>query len=381
MKMNTFRNVIALFITFFLSPFSFGQCEDFDLSATVNDLLCYGDTDGSFELDVVGSTGDITYTISPEIYSISDEGVASDLPGGTYHYTVEDEAGCFLEGDITISEPSSMYFSELGFDPAFCRTANDDTGNGVVYAAASGGTPNFHYLWTNLETGETNTNSTWGGLNPGTYRIECVDENGCLLSGELQLDSLNPIANFDIISDDIWEIPYGYAGMAPVEIYCRNRSENLINHYDPDSDTAKFYWQMHNYAEWIETDFFYEPSITYEFENLWGIKLVMESKNGCLDTAHQFIAVFGPVTVEEESHQKMVNLIPNHANNQLKILSVGFNQGVQVRLYSITGALLLEEEVFDQEKILDFQLSFGTYLYEFIDLENQAKIGSGKFVY
>jgi len=43
------------------------------------------------------------------------------------------------------------------------------SGNGVVFAAATGGVPDYTYLWTNLETGDTEDNTTWGGLNPGNY--------------------------------------------------------------------------------------------------------------------------------------------------------------------------------------------------------------------
>ena len=35
-----------------------------------------------------------------------------------------------------------------------------------VYASASGGTPDYDYIWEDLTTGATTTNTTWGGRNP-----------------------------------------------------------------------------------------------------------------------------------------------------------------------------------------------------------------------
>lgn len=211
--------------------------------------------------------------------------------------------------------------------------------------------------------------------------MTATDDNGCELIGVNSLDSINPQANFDIISDDVWDIPYGYAGNAPVNIVCKNTSEGVYNIYDP-SGSELYHWHMHNYADWVTTDDYnFEPTITYNFENLWGIKLVAKNGNGCLDTAHQFIAVFGPVSLEEPEEVHTVSIVPNDLNGNIKIQKSGFSNGVLVRLYNNSGVLLFEKTVRDNEESFPFNMTKGIYFYEFINSESSERIGSGKFVY
>ena len=90
--------------------------------------------------------------------------------------------------DFEVNEPDSMQFSEFGFEHAYCRLHEYQSGNGVVFGAASGGTPDYNYIWTNLDNGETNISTTWGGLNPGNFELTMTDENGCVLKQSLFLD-------------------------------------------------------------------------------------------------------------------------------------------------------------------------------------------------
>lgn len=376
-----FRVLVALLVLLSFSTTVAAQCEDFEGSITVNDPLCNGDSTGAITVVTEGGTGGNTYSILPDSFSIGVDGIASDLPSGEYTISVTDEVGCELEFDLTIYEPDSMYFSELGFNHAYCRAVGDYESHGVVYGGASGGTPDYNYEWTFLETGETTVSTTWGARNPGEYQMKVTDSNGCLLIGNLTLDSLNPQANFDIISGDVWEIPYGYAGNAPVSVVCENTSMYGQNPMDPFTDTAQYRWHMHNYADWITTGYDFEPSITYEFENLWGIKLAMKSGNGCLDTAHQFIAVFGPLSINDSDEIAAVSIIPNESNGSINIRKKGFDKGVQVRLYDTSGKLLLDKIITDETEIVPFNMVKGVYLYEFTNIESSERIGSGKFVY
>jgi hypothetical protein len=124
------------------------------------------------------------------------------------------------------SQPN-LTLVEFGMEPASCRLYYYQNGNGVVYAAATGGTPDYTYLWTNLSTGVTSDNSTWGGLNPADYMITVTDDNGCILTQTITLDSLNPIADFDMSSLGFtieWE------GDAPLEVKLHKSIAKLLKH-------------------------------------------------------------------------------------------------------------------------------------------------------
>jgi gliding motility-associated-like protein len=210
--------------------------------------------------------------------------------------TINDENGCSKVFDLEIIEPSPLSFSEYGYNPAYCRLFDYQSGNGVVYGAAIGGTPDYDYLWTNLDNGETSINSTWGGLNPGNYELLVIDANGCVLEQSLVLDSLNPIAAFTINSD---QLNSDYQGTAPVEVSFINESENFADSTYPDVDTV-FFWNLdHPTADWqITTDYFESIDTTYLARgNTYTVDvcLVAINKNGCTDTTCKLITIYEPI--------------------------------------------------------------------------------------
>ena len=276
-----------------------------DALIATQDALCYGDENGlAWVTEVInyeGSFDAISYYWAPNPAGI--EGLGADstwaLGDGTYVLTINDENGCSATIDFTINQPDSLFLVEFGSEPASCRLYGYQNGNGVVYGAAAGGTPDYDYSWINLETGAEINNTTWGGLNPGNYEFHVVDNNGCSLMASIFLDSLNPIAAFTIISD---QLNADYKGTANVEAFFENNSLNFSNDGDPFADTT-FFWNLntpegnwiitHDYFEIVDT--VYGPrSQSYEVE----VCLVAMNKNGCTDTACKIITIFSPYEFE-----------------------------------------------------------------------------------
>lgn len=268
----------------------------------INHPLCFGDETGNVKVvDVYNFTGDfneISYIWTPNPAGVG--GVLADssynMGAGEYTLTINDENGCSKGFDFTITEPDSMYFSEFGYFPAYCRLHEYQSGNGVVFGAATGGTPDYSYLWTHVETEATSTNSTWGGRNPGNYVLLITDANGCTLNQSVLVDSLNPIAEFSVLSDQLND---DLKGTAPVIVNFENLSENYANPNNPLADTTFFWnfntpndnWQIsHNYFEIFDTT--YESrGYSYDAE----VCLVAMNKNGCVDTTCKVIHIFEPI--------------------------------------------------------------------------------------
>ncbi|WP_157454305.1 PKD domain-containing protein, partial [Crocinitomix catalasitica] len=225
---------------------------EMDINLTTVDPLCYGDKTGYAIVDeVFNATGDlglINFNWSPAGLSGIAEDSAGGLGAGEHIVNVIDANGCSNSFSFIIDQPDSLRFVEFEFEPAYCRLYNYQKGNGVVKAAMAGGIPDYDYLWTNLSTGETSTNSTWGGLNPGQYEMVATDENGCTLTQILTVDSLNPRANFEITSP---QFTSNYKGTANVETHYTNTSQHFANPNNPLSDTT-FFWNF-NYlpGDWI----------------------------------------------------------------------------------------------------------------------------------
>jgi gliding motility-associated-like protein len=191
--------------------------------------------------------------------------------------------------DFTLNEPPVLEFSQFGSDPAYCRVFGYQVGNGVVYAAATGGTPGYVYEWTNLQTLQTTNNTTWGGLNPGAYQMVVTDNKGCQLVETIQLDSVSPIAAFTVISA---ELDANLEGTATVFASFTNQSQYFANPNNPQADTT-FFWNL-NYDNtgWeITHDLNYIPDTNYTGEVIYQVCLVAINKNGCTDTACKLITV------------------------------------------------------------------------------------------
>ena len=264
-------------------------------SITTVDPLCYGDSTGYAIIDSVynaqGDLSNISYFWAPNTFG--DEGVGVDsaysLSAGDYTLTINDDFGCSHVLDFTISQPPELFFTEFGYDPAYCRLLDYQKGNGVVFAAAGGGVPDYNYEWMNMETLEVEDNTTWGGLNPGLYRIRITDDNGCLLTDFVEMDSVNPIAAFTVNSD---QLNSDLVGTELVVASFTNQSEYFANPNNPDSDTT-FFWNLNNPSgEWFVSDNYLEsPDTTYTGEDIYEVCLVARNKNGCTDTTCKELTV------------------------------------------------------------------------------------------
>lgn len=277
------------------------QPDELAIDLTRFDVLCAGDQTAWARVDsVYNSTGDynnISYIWNPNPAGVGGVGADSSysMSAGDYTLTLTDDNGCSNVFNFAIIEPDPLVFSEFGFDPAYCRLYGYQNGNGVAFGAATGGTPDYDYLWTNLDNGATSINSTWGGLNPGNYQLIVMDANGCVLSQSLVLDSLNPIAAFNVLSD---QLNSDYQGLAPVEVEFVNASINFANPNDPLADTT-FFWNLDSpTAVWQISEDWYETFDTTYLSRgqtyTVDVCLVAINKNGCTDTACKIITIFEP---------------------------------------------------------------------------------------
>lgn len=282
----------------------FNEPEEIDIDLTVTNPACYGDLTGWARVDsVYNSTGNydaIGYNWAPN--PAGNNGLGADstwlLTEGDYTLTIVDENGCSKGFDFSIANPDSLYFTELDHDPAYCRLFDYQNGNGVLKVAAGGGTPAYNYLWTNLETGATEDNTTWGGRNPGTYEITVTDAAGCTLTSIIEMDSLNPQADFEMTSP---QFTSNYQGTAPLDVHFTNTSLNYSNPNSP-SGQPNFLWNFdHDNIAWVLTH-----DVAQEYDTTYGerggsydieVCLKVTNKNGCEDMACKIINVFDPIAI------------------------------------------------------------------------------------
>ncbi|MFP4664368.1 MAG: gliding motility-associated C-terminal domain-containing protein, partial [Bacteroidales bacterium] len=149
--------------------FTLPDAPELYMETTVSPLLCYGDKNGSIQVNGVAGTPPYSYQISGEGFSINDS-LAEHLEAGSYDIVITDAAGCTLDSTLTFTEPSPFEISLSKTHPS-CRGNND----GEIMLSITGGTePYACYLDDNVSD-----RCVFNELFQGNYTIEVIDNNGC----------------------------------------------------------------------------------------------------------------------------------------------------------------------------------------------------------
>jgi hypothetical protein len=270
-----------------------------------------------------------------------------------------------------------LQFSTLGGEPAYCRLYGNQNGNGVVYAAATGGTPSYTYQWTNLTTMATSSNTTWGGLNPGDYEIKAWDAAGDSIMQVITVDSVNPIAVVDITAGATSGSNPNYFGSTGVYSFS-NSSLNVNNPNNPNNDTA-FFWQFTQFENWLSVIGFTSQQYDYQFGGTWGCSLVALNSNDCSDTAKVYITITGPASISDYDSESF-QLISNSSQSELIVTTSDLIGVREFRVYDLSGKLLLKENLSNASNFVSFSQK-GLFVFEIIDPSKAVLIQSGKFTF
>ena len=158
-----------------------------EITITYNsqDILCYGDSTGLININVIGGSPGYTYSWSNGD-TLQD---IDSLIAGNYTVFVTDSIGCVVDTSILISQPSNPLSLNAILSNVNCFGGDD----GAIDVTVSGGTPFYTYVWSNLET--TQDIDT---LTEGTYNLTITDSNGCILDTFFVLtEPISPISIAD----------------------------------------------------------------------------------------------------------------------------------------------------------------------------------------
>jgi len=149
----------------------------------VNQMLCFGDNDGSISLACAGGTEpyQLTYTLNNgPVQNTTCGTTLTNLLCGQYEFTLIDDNDCEA-ADIAIIDCPANIILQLSFTNVLCFGQDDGTVTGTV----TGGTGNLSVVWTpqgdfptyTPAPGPINLNAT--GLGSGNFNLTVTDENGC----------------------------------------------------------------------------------------------------------------------------------------------------------------------------------------------------------
>ena len=154
-----------------------------EIDSDVNNVGCFGSTDGAIELFPLNGNEPYTYEWSTG----SDSSYISGLSAGNYSCTVSDSNGRTGAVTLQVEAPSVLQCS-------FEINPDNGTGNGSAVAQPIGGTPPYEYSWSN-----GNNAPEISPVESGLYFLALTDANGCTLSDTIIIP-LSSGLHFDGVS-------------------------------------------------------------------------------------------------------------------------------------------------------------------------------------
>lgn len=142
------------------------SCGGVAVSIASTNPSCNGGNNGTAVATPNGGNQPYSYVWSNGATTSSISGLAA----GSYTVSMSEGNGCVVTGNVTLTSPSAISLSSQVFNVS-CNGGN----NGEATIAATGGTGNFTYNWSNGGTGATQAN-----LSAGSYTASATDANGCV---------------------------------------------------------------------------------------------------------------------------------------------------------------------------------------------------------
>lgn len=139
--------------------------ETIDFSAN----LCFGDCNGTANVDVFNSNGN--YTV--EWSTLQTGNSINGLCEGNYSYSVTDLVGCTANGTIVIGAPTQIQMTM-----EVTQTSNASSSDGIIEILSTGGTGTYQY---SIDNGFTwNSGNAFSNLTANTYQVCVIDANNCM---------------------------------------------------------------------------------------------------------------------------------------------------------------------------------------------------------
>ncbi|MBE0639510.1 MAG: DNRLRE domain-containing protein [Bacteroidales bacterium] len=146
------------------------------LDYTRVNVSCFGESTGSINLIVNGGTPGFTYAWTKNGSPFGgDTQDLTAITAGVYMVTVTDNNLCTASATITITQPAAALAAIATPTHVGCNDGSD----GQIILSVSGGTPPYHYVWSNSATSKDIT-----GLVAGTYSVTITDAKGCTYESE-----------------------------------------------------------------------------------------------------------------------------------------------------------------------------------------------------
>ncbi len=139
------------------------------VTLTPNQVLCFGQSNGSITSSVSNGTPGFSYQWST--VPTQTNATASNLTTGAYSVTVRDANNCTTSASATISQPNQLAVSATSTQ-VMCFGQSTGSASAIV----TGGTGNATFSW---NTTPVQSTATASNLPAGSYTVTVTDANSC----------------------------------------------------------------------------------------------------------------------------------------------------------------------------------------------------------
>lgn len=166
------KGVYACIVT--TGPFTLPARIPVVITETITNVDCFGEQTGAINLLVSGGNPPLTYLWSTGATSQN----LLNIGAGSYTVQITDSDNCVTSPTFEVTEPIQISATIIKVDDP------GNAGEGSATVNASGGTPDYTYLWS--KTGDpgfvfqpSNTANAVTNLSYGEYSVTVSDANGC----------------------------------------------------------------------------------------------------------------------------------------------------------------------------------------------------------
>lgn len=175
-----------------IEPIEIVEPDPITFDATVNNISCEGQTDGSIDANPIGGTGD--YDISWDSGLPDTTAFIDNLTEAEYCISVVDSNGCTADTCFTIAEPDVLVLDAEVTD-ATCGQEN-----GSIDLVVTGGTAPFDFDWTGPD-GFTADTEDLENILAGDYNVVVTDDSGCSQTLDLEVEGPETVTVEPMITD------------------------------------------------------------------------------------------------------------------------------------------------------------------------------------
>jgi len=162
------------------------------------DVTCAGENDGTITVEVSGGTGIILYAITPNLNQFDTVNTFTDLDPGVYDVIAQDENGCFIPFQFTLSEPAPLNVTFTTM-PEVCAGSAD----GSVDLVITGGTAPYRTAFnSNADADFVLGQTSFADLTAGTYAIFIRDAQDCETNIIVEIE---PGVNLNALVEPVYE--------------------------------------------------------------------------------------------------------------------------------------------------------------------------------